>query len=76
MAGEVRDVRHNVITISSITAFADVKGGIHDFCKDVYFMQQPGGGDWAAGGRACREAKGECSSLSAASGTAQDAFAR
>lgn len=42
MAGEVRDVRHNVITISSITAFADVKGGIHDFCKDVYFIRALG----------------------------------
>lgn len=42
MAGDVREVRHNVITISSITAFADVKGGIHDFCKDVYFIRALG----------------------------------
>lgn len=42
MAGDVREVRHNVITISSITAFVDVKGGIHDFCKDVYFIRALG----------------------------------
>lgn len=42
MAGDVREVRYNVITISSITAFADVKGGMHDFCKDVYFIRALG----------------------------------
>lgn len=39
MAGEIREVRHNVIVISSITAFAEVKGKVRDFCKDVYFVR-------------------------------------
>lgn len=42
MTGEIRDVRHNVMTISSITAFANVKGGIHNSCKDVYFIRAVG----------------------------------
>lgn len=39
---EVRNVRHNVITISSISAFVNVKGGIHNSCKDVYFIRAVG----------------------------------
>lgn len=39
MAEEIRDVRYNVVSISSVTAFTNVRGGIYQSCKDVYFMR-------------------------------------
>lgn len=34
--------RHNAINISTISAFENIKGGINDACKDVYFVRAVG----------------------------------
>lgn len=49
MAEEIRDVRYNVVSISSVTAFTNVRGGIYQSCKDVYFMRGLGVSSGLAG---------------------------
>lgn len=40
--GQMQSFRHNVMNISSITAFKSVKGGCNHQCKDVYFVRAIG----------------------------------
>lgn len=37
--------RHNVMDINSVRSFAQIKGGFHNGCKDVYFARALGGDD-------------------------------
>lgn len=37
--------RHNMIKITSISGFANVKGGYYQNCKDVYFIRALGKND-------------------------------
>ncbi len=36
---EILNVRHNVINISSVMAFAHIRGGLHQNTRDVYFVR-------------------------------------
>lgn len=43
MSEESFSTRHNVMNISSVNAFMNVKGGMNRYCKDVYFVRIVGG---------------------------------
>lgn len=42
MSNYVRSVRHNVMNISSVEGFCNVRGGLNNGCKDVYFVRAIG----------------------------------
>ena len=42
MSNCVRAVRHNIMNISSFEGFCNVRGGLNNGCKDVYFVRAVG----------------------------------
>ncbi len=42
MSNCVRSVRHNVMNISSLEGFGNIRGGFNNGCKDVYFVRTVG----------------------------------
>jgi len=44
MSNCVRSVRHNVMNISSVEGFCNIRGGFNNGCKDVYFVRAVGAG--------------------------------
>lgn len=42
MNGEIRSVRYNVMNISSVEGYCNIRGGFSNGCKDVYFVRLTG----------------------------------
>ena len=45
MSNCVRSVRCNVMNISSVEGFCNIRGGLNNGCKDVYFVRAVGAGE-------------------------------
>lgn len=42
MCGDMLRIRYNVMNIMTLEAFANIRGGLHGNCKDVYFLRAAG----------------------------------